>query len=164
MDAITTLKSRRSIRRYDPRPVPRLVLEDLVDCARLAPSGYNHQHWVFVVVTERETRVRLAELARYGRFLAEAGACVAVFGARDAECLLEDCCAATENLIIAARAHGLGTCWVNSFRKEHSAAVQKLLGAAECYELVSLVAVGYPAEEPVRVKKPLAEVLRWEHF
>ncbi|MGE5528113.1 MAG: nitroreductase family protein [Patescibacteria group bacterium] len=164
MDAIEALKTRRSIRRYEPRPVPREILLDILDCARLAPSGYNRQHWVFVCVTEKALRERLAGEAEYGRFIAEAGACVAVFGLRGTECLVEDCCAAAENIIIAARAHGLGTCWVNSHRKEHSARIEEILGCPAEYELVALIAVGYAAEHPVREKKPLSEVMRWERF
>ncbi len=163
-DAVSVMKSRRSIRHYDSRPVPREMLLDILDCARLAPSGHNRQHWIFVCVTGRETRARLADACRYGRFIAEAGACIAVCGEKEAECLVEDCCAAAENIITAAGAHGLGSCWVNSFRKEHSGAVKEILNIPEEYELVALVAVGYPAENPVREKKPLAAVVRWERF
>ena len=164
MDAITLMKSRRSIRRYEPRPVPREALLEILDCARLAPSGYNLQHWRFVCVTDAAVKGRIAAAALYGRFINEAGACIAVLGERDAECLVEDCCAATENIIIAAQAFGLGTCWVNSLRKEHSADVKRILEVPEGYELVSLITVGYPAECPTAAKKTLDEVTRWEKF
>jgi nitroreductase len=164
MDAIEAIKARVSVRKYDPRPIPREILEDIVDCARLAPTGRNEQAWFFVVVTAPELRAELAAMCRYGRFIADAGACVCVFMHKEALCEVEDACAATENMIIAARAYGLGTCWVNSHRKAHSPAIESRLGCPEGYELVTMFSLGYPAEETRRPKKTLDEVLRWETF
>ena len=164
MDTIAVIKARRSIRRYRPVAVPNAVLTDLIDCARLAPTGYNSQPWVFVVVTDPAVRGQIADIARYGGFIRQAGACIAVFARSDAETYVEDSCAATENIIIAAGAYGLGTCWVNAYRKSHSQAIEKLLGAPADYELVTLLAVGYSDEEKKTAKKPLTDVLRWNHF
>ena len=164
MDTIAVIKARHSIRRYRPVAVPNAVLTDLIDCARLAPTGYNSQPWVFVVVTDPAVRGQIAAIARYGSFIRQAGACIAAFARSDAETYVEDCCAATENIIIAAGAYGLGTCWVNAHRKTHSQAIAKLLGAPADYELVTLLAVGYPDEEKKTAKKPLTDVLRWNHF
>ncbi len=163
-ELLQVIKKRRSIRKYEDREIPKEILEDLVDCGRLAPTGYNAQPWVFVVVTDKELKAQIAQLATYGRFIKEAGACIAVFCRKDAITPLEDACAATENIIIAACAYGLGTCWVNSYRKAHSKAVEALLGCPQDMELATLLAVGYPAEHPTRPKKALSEVLRWERF
>lgn len=164
MDTIKVIKSRTSIRKYKPVPVPREILADLVDCARLAPTGYNQQPWVFVVVTEQAVRSRIAQAARWGKFIQDAGACIAVFCRIGAETMLEDACAATENMIIAAQAYGLGTCWVNSHQKAHSEAIKRILSCPAEFELVTLLAVGYPAEVRQAAKKPLDEVIRWEGF
>jgi len=164
MDAIGAMRARVSVRKYEARPIPRAVLEEIVDCGRLAPTGRNEQAWTFVVVTEPATLSRLAEICRYGRFLADAAACICVFSRMDALCEVEDASAATENMIIAARAHGIGTCWINAHRKEHSAAVEQLLGCPTGHELVTMFSLGYPAEETRRPKKDLAEVIRWERF
>ncbi|MCS7242907.1 MAG: nitroreductase family protein [Candidatus Caldatribacterium sp.] len=160
---LQVIKSRRSVRAYEEREIPREILEDLIDCGRLAPSGYNRQPWVFVVVTERERRHALAELCQWGRFLREAKAAILIFYEKDAETGLEDACAAAENIIIAAWAYGLGTCWINSHRKAHSEAVKRLVHCPENLELAVILAVGYPKEIPhAPWKKKLAEVLRWE--
>ncbi|MGQ9473854.1 MAG: nitroreductase family protein [Candidatus Caldatribacteriaceae bacterium] len=161
---LQVIKKRRSIRKYENREIPREILEDLVDCGRLAPTGYNAQPWVFVVVTDKDLKTRIAQLATYGRFIKEAGACIAVFCRKDAITPLEDACAATENIIIAACAYGLGTCWVNSYRKAHSRAVETLLNCPEDMEIATLIALGYPAEYPTRPKKALQEVIRWDRF
>ena len=164
MDAIEAIKTRRSIRRYTSEPIPDEVLEDIVDCARLAPTGHNEQPWTFVVITDPEVRARLAQEAQKGRFIAEAPACVAVFCRTDAATPLEDACAAAENIMLAARSYGIGSCWVNSYRKEHSAIVASLLGCPRERELMALVSLGYPDEVPAPAKKPLGEVMFWQGF
>lgn len=164
IDAIEAMRARVSVRKYEARPISREVLEEIADCGRLAPTGRNEQAWTFVIITERTALVRLAEICRHGRFVADAAACICVFSRKDALCEVEDASAATENMIIAARAHGIGTCWINAHRKEHSAAVEQLLGCPEGHELVTMFSLGYPAEETRRPKKDLTEVVRWERF
>lgn len=164
MDAIQAIKSRVSIRKYKNIPVPIEILNDLVDCARLAPSGYNRQPWVFVVVTDQDLRDQISRAARYGKFIKDSGACIAVFCDGTGETVLEDACASTENIIIAAQSYGLGTCWVNSHKKQHSEKIMKLLHCPAEYELMTLIAVGYPDEEKRTPKKPLDEVIRWNTF
>lgn len=159
------MENRRSVRRYRPDAVPRETLERLVSAAILAPSGCNAQGWVFVVVDDPETKGRVAAATQYGRFIADAGACVAVFCDRRSPCAVEDCAAATENMMLAAVEEGLGTCWVHSHGVGHATAVEKLLDCPPTHELMVLMAVGVPEGTPVKpVKKALGEVLRWNGF
>lgn len=164
MDTIQAIKSRVSIRKYKNTPVPKEILTDIVDCARLAPSGYNRQPWVFVVITDQDLRNQISQAARYGKFIKDAGACFAVFCHKDGETMFEDACAATENMIIASQSYNLGTCWVNSYKKQHSEEVKKILDCPLEYELMTLIAIGYPDEEKKTPKKALNEVLRWNKF
>jgi len=164
MDAIQAIKSRVSIRQFKCLPIPKEILEDVVDCGRLAPSGYNRQPYIFVVVTDQGIRNRTSQAAKYGRFIKDAGACVAVFCKKGEETMLEDACAATENMIIAAQAYGLGSCWVNSYKKSHSEDIKDILSCPIEYELMTLIALGYPDEDKKTPKKPLNEVLRWNKF
>jgi nitroreductase len=163
LNALDAMKARTSVRRYLPRAIPREILEELVDCGRLAPSGYNKQPWVFVVATDRPLLEGIAAAAEYGRFIAKAGACVAI-ACSESETMLEDASAAAENIIIAASSLGLGSCWVNSFRKPHSRRIEALLRFPPSHELAVLLSLGYPAEDERRSKKGLAEVLRWNGF
>ncbi|MFH1311769.1 MAG: nitroreductase family protein [Candidatus Eisenbacteria bacterium] len=164
MDAIDALKGRRSIRSYEDKPVPREMLEEIIDTARLAPTANNLQPWEFIVVTEHDMRAKVADLTDYGKFIAQSGACVVVF-AKDVKRYIEDGSAATENILVAAHALGLGACWVAGYKKVYAEPVRELLGVPAGYKLVALVAVGYPAEkaEP-HGKRPLTEVLHWEKF
>jgi nitroreductase len=164
MEAIQAIKSRTSVRKFDGVGIPKETLEELVDCGRLAPNGYNRQGWIFVVVTDRGLLKQIAAEATYGRFIEDAGACVAVFNRKGEETMIEDACAATENILIAARSYGIGSCWVNSFRKAHSEAVAKLLACPESFELITLIALGYPIEEKAAPKKSLEEVMRYNGF
>jgi len=164
MDALEALKTRRAVREYEKKPVSREVLEDLVDCARLAATARNIQPWEFVVVTQPDRLRALAKATGVnGPFIADAAACVVVL-CKDTKYYLEDGSAATQNLIVAARAHGLGSCWVAGDKKPYAEEVRRLVGAPEGYRLVSLVPVGRPAEHPQPKKRPLAEVIHWESF
>jgi len=108
-DAIEVLKSRRSIRSYTQVTVPQGIIEDVVDCARMAPTAMNEQPWDFIAVTKRDLLRQIPPMLGHADFVAEAAFVVLVLG-REVSYAVEDCCAATENLLIAAAAHGLGAC------------------------------------------------------
>ena len=163
MDAIDCLKTRRSIRIYEHRCVPREIIEDIVDCGRLAATAINIQPWLFLAVDEEGLRKRIAEITDYGKFIAHAPACVVVF-CRNVKYFVEDGSAATQNILNAARAHGLGSCWVAGHQKAYGARIRTLLGVPDEYVLVSLVALGYPAETRSPEKRPLADVMRWTRY
>jgi nitroreductase len=164
MDALTAIARRRSTRQFKAVAVPRDILEKIVDAGRLAATARNIQPWEFVVVTSAEIREQLADIAEYGKFIAHAPACIAVL-CLDTKYYLEDGSAATENMLVAAEALGVQTCWVAGDKKSYAGEVARLLGAPENYKLVSLVALGYADKPTLRpAKRPLSEVLHWEKF
>jgi nitroreductase len=163
MDAIEVLKTRRSVRAFQGEPVPKEIIEDIVDCGRLASTANNVQPWEFVAVTESGMLRRIASITDYGKFIVEASVCVLVL-CKDTKYYLEDGSAATENILLAARAHGLGSCWVAGDKKPYAAEFCRLVGAPQGYKLVSLIPIGYPAESPEKSKRPLSDVLHWEKY
>ncbi len=163
MDALEAIKTRRSVRTFLDRPVEREVLQQIIDCARLAPSSNNQQPWEFVVVTGGAVRSKIAELATYGKFIKNAPACVAVF-CRPAGGYVEDGSAATENLILGAWALGVSSCWIAGHQTRYAEPIRALLKVPEEYKLVSLVALGYSEKRPNVRKRPLESVLHWEIF
>jgi nitroreductase len=165
MDAIECIKSRRSVRVYDSRPIAKEIIEDLIDCGRLAPSAINIQPWEFVAVTDRENLKKISALATYGSFIKDAGACIIVCGDKKSKFLLEDGGAATENIMLAAKAHSLGTCWVAGWQRTYNDHVKALLGIPEHIEIIAYISVGYPKTEAKSPpKRKLSEVLHWEKF
>jgi nitroreductase len=163
MECIEALKTRRSVRAYTGEPVSREAIEDIVDCGRLAATAINIQPWEFVVVTDAEALRAIAAATDYGRFIAQAAACVVVLS-RNTKYYLEDGCNASQNILVAAHAHGLGSCWIAGDKKPYAETVRRMVGAPEGYRLVSLLAIGHPAEKPEKSKRPLAELLHWEKF
>lgn len=163
MDAIECMKTRRSIRAYQDKPVPKEVIEDIVDCGRLAATAINIQPWRFVIVQDAAMRQEIADTTDHGKFIAQAPVCIVVFS-EDTKYYLEDGSAATQNILNAARAHGLGTCWVAGDKKPYASKIGGMLGVPTEYKLVALISLGYPAQEPSPTKKPLSEVLHWERY
>jgi|WetSurMetagenome_2_1015567.scaffolds.fasta_scaffold178122_1 nitroreductase len=163
MEAIEALKTRRSVRQFKQEEVPGELIETIVECGSLAASAINIQPWEFVVVTDGTMRQKIAHATDHGMFIAEAPVCIAVF-CRDTKYYLEDGCAATQNILVAARASGLGSCWVAGEKKPYVEKIRRLLGVPEGYHLISLVALGYSLEVPKPSKRPLSQLLHWESF
>ena len=163
MDCITALKTRRSVRAYTGEPVRQEVLADLIDCGRLAASAVNIQPWEFVAVTEPRMLSAIAAATDYGKFIAQAAACIVVL-CRDTKYYLEDGCNASQNILVAAHAYGLGGCWVAGDKKPYAERIRRMVGAPDGVRLVSLLAIGHPAERPEKEKRPLADVLHKEKF
>ncbi|MCD6221987.1 nitroreductase family protein, partial [bacterium] len=115
-EVIKLLKERRSIRKYQKKEVPEDIIEGIIDCARFAPSAMNIQPWEFIVITEEEMRKKIADITDYGKFIADAPLCIAVF-CKDTKYYLEDGSAATTYILLAAKAYGLGSCWVAGDKK-----------------------------------------------
>ncbi|MBD3379359.1 MAG: nitroreductase family protein [Candidatus Omnitrophica bacterium] len=164
MNTFEAISKRTSVREYRKDPIERPLLETLVDSARRAPSARAVEPWEFVVVTDRDTLVRLSETCDHGRFLKGAAACLAVF-CRDTKYYLEDGCAATENALIAAADMGLGACWIAGDKKPYAAEVKKILDVPREMKLISLVSLGWPAEAGEQSKsRELADLIHWERY
>lgn len=164
MQTQEALKNRRSNRTFTSAVIPRNLIETLIDCARFAPTARNIQPWEFVVVTKKDTLQNLGALADNGRFIKDSACCIAVFS-KVTKYYLEDGCAATENILIAAEDLGLSSCWVAGDKKPYCDKVKELLGVPPDFKLVSLIALGYSqAKLALPAKRPLGELLHWEQF
>ena len=164
MDALEALRSRRSCRRFADRPVGRELVEQVVDAGRLAATARNEQPWEFVVVTDPAVRCEIAAMTDYGPFIADAPVCVAVL-AEATKYYLEDGSAATQNMLLAAHALGLGACWVAGDKKPYAPKIMKRLGAPAELRLVSLGALGWPEGDlPNPGKRSLEDVLHWDTY
>ena len=165
MNVVTTvIKSRHSVRKFRPDPVGDLVIADALECAVRAPTAMNIQPWLFGVIKDKARLAKIAAMTDNGRFIADCPLCFAVFGEKTQNYYLEDCCAATENLILALQAHGVSSCWVAGDKKPYAEEVRKLLGVPEGYTLVSLLAAGSPADISIAPKKEMKHITFFETF
>lgn len=152
MEAIDAILSRRSIRKYKAEPVPEEVKTELLKCAMSAPSASNRQPWQFVVINNRRILNEISKLNLYYEMLKDAPFAIAVCGDLQADqnsgFWVQDCSAATQNILIAAQAKGLGAVWLGIYPNEYLVAgTQKHLALPEYVIPLSLVAFGYPAEK-----------------
>lgn len=148
-ELIQTIFARRSIRKYTDEPVSEVDVKTLLEAAMAAPSASNLKPWHFVVVTERQTLDNLAKAHPHGKMLFEAPSCIAVCGApATSRYWVQDCSAATENLLLAATALGLGAVWLGVYpREERVVAVRRILGLPETITPLNLISIGHAAEE-----------------
>ena len=147
---IETIFSRRSIRKYTEEPVPEEKVRTILEAAMAAPSASNRKPWHFVVVTERETLNRLAAAHKYGKMLHEAPLCIIVCGDESVAQRFwqQDCSAATQNILLAAQALGLGSVWCGVYPSEERVReVSEILGIKAPVKPLNLIAVGYPDEK-----------------
>lgn len=145
MDVFEAIQARKSVRSYDSSPVPEDVLQRLLEAARLAPSASNRQPWHFVVVTDPEKRRALSG-GPYAKFLKDSP--VVIVGCGDTKLSPHwyqvDVAIALQQLVIAATAEGLGTCWIGSLYEDQ---VKTLLKIPDHYSVIAMIALGYPKEK-----------------
>ncbi len=152
MEAIFT---RRSIRHYTDTLVPDDLLELVLRAGMAAPSAKNQQPWQFVVIRARATLDAIPQFHPYAQMLKEAGLAVIVCGDLRLETSKgrwqQDCCAAAQNMLLAAHAAGLGAVWVGVYpREEHVAKIRALLQLPDEVIPLAIIPLGFPAEK----KKP----------
>ena len=149
-ELIKTIFSRRSIRKYTEEPVPEEFITTILEAAMAAPSASNRKPWHFVVVTERGTLNRLADAHKYGKMLHEAPLCIVVCGDESVSQRFweQDCSAATQNILLAAQALGLGSVWCGVYPSEERVRdISEILGIKSPVKPLNLIAIGHPAEE-----------------
>ena len=144
------LFARRSVREYSAEPIAAADRRSLLEAGMAAPSASNRRPWHFVVVADRGQLQRLAAAHPYGRMLAGAALAIAVCGDPAAsDWWVQDCSAATENILVAAAGLGLGGVWLGCHgRPEREQAVRDTLGIPPGIGVLSLIALGRPAEQP----------------
>lgn len=141
--------ARRSIRVYAGEPVSQADIQSLLEAGMAAPSASNRRPWHFVVVTDREILRALAQAHPFGKMLARAEVAIALCGdPAISDWWVQDCSAATENILVAAAALGLGAVWIGSHgRPERENAIRNVLGIPAQIGVLSLISIGHPGEE-----------------
>ena len=151
---IENIMTRTSVRDFTDRQISKDTLETIVKAGMAAPSAMNKQPWAFVVITEKQMLDSLNAVHPYAN-LKTATAAIVVCGDMDKtiegegrEYWVQDCSAATENILLAAHAYGIGAVWCGVYpTAERVDAVKKTLGMPENIVPLNIVTMGYPAEE-----------------
>ena len=149
-ELIEVIFARRSIRKYTDKPVSDNNIRTMLEAAMAAPSASNLKPWHFIVVTNKQTLNNLAKIHPYGKMLVDASLCIVVCGdeTTSLKYWVQDCSAATENLLLGATSLGLGAVWLGVHpREERVNPIRKLLGIPENVVPLNLISIGYPAEE-----------------
>ena len=150
---LKAILARRSIRKYTKEAVNEEDIKTMLEAAMAAPSASNSKPWHFIVVTERQILDELALEALHGKMLSEAPLCIAVCGdkAISASFWVQDCSAATQNLLLAATALGLGAVWLGVYpRQSRVKKISKTLKLPDTIIPLNLTSIGHPA----KTKKP----------
>ena len=168
METWDAVRARRNVRQYTDQPIPRDDLERILEAGRRSPSSSNWQPWHFVVVTGRDRLVELAKVWQHGQHVARSAATVALVAARAEderhhEWLLYDFGQATANMMVTAADLGIGSGHSAVADQEQA---QRVLEFPDGYYCVYLMALGYPADRPLRPvqhpeRRPFDDVVHW---
>ena len=165
------MQERRSIRSYQDKPVEREKIEKILDAGRLAPSAKNVEPWHFIAVTDAAKRKALSA-GTWAKFLSQSPLVIVACGDKKASpyWYAIDVALAVENMVLTAVSEGLGTCCVGSFSEKD---VKALLKVPENFEVLVMLAVGYPGDKVdlsskllnlVRTRKTLSDVASEEEY
>jgi nitroreductase len=168
MTVLEAIRNRYSCRAYQDKPIERQELDNILEAARLAPSAKNLQDWRLVVVTDKDTKRRLAEAANNQRFLENAGAII--IGCSNSDHVMRcgqpvapiDVAIALEHIALQATDLGLATCWIGSFYPDK---VRPIVGIPDDIVIVELMAVGYPADSRKKPsREPMEHIVCYEQW
>jgi nitroreductase len=158
MDAIDGILTRRSIRKYTKKSIPDEVIKELLEAGVSAPSAGNQQPWQFIIIDNREVLDEASQVLPNGKLLKDANKAILVCGDLNLETHKGywpiDCSAATQNILLAAHAKGLGACWLGIYpREERVENLKKLFKTPEHIIPFSVISLGFPDEESKKVDR-----------
>ncbi len=166
---LDVIYDRRSIRKYQNKPIEDEKLNEILRAGMYAPSGMNKQPWTFVVCTERNTLDEVQKIHPYSSMLSSAPCCIIVCGDTKVQytdsSYIQDCAARVENMLLAACSMGLGSCWLGIYPdKSRQKDFRKLFNMPDYIEPFCVVALGYPDEQkamPNRFDKAKIHYEKW---
>jgi nitroreductase len=168
------IKSLRSVRLFSQRQIPDDVLLDILDAGRWTGSAKNTQPWDLIVVKSRENLEALATCGRYAGHLASATLAIALVMRGDDVATLIDEGRLMQNLMLAAWAHGVGSCIASIYPADNQQRARELLGIPKDRRLLTMLSIGYPSgpealrlpeNAPIpRGRRPIADLVSWERF
>jgi len=170
-EALSLILQRKSVRNFRPGAITKTDLETILRAAMSAPSARNTQPWEFVAVTDRHTLDALAGGLPYAKMLYQAGAAVVVCAIvekaneRMLEYAILDTCAATQNILLAVEALGLGAVWTALYpRSERMEHARMVLHIPDRIIPLCAIPIGHPTGEDQPKEKYKADNIHWERW
>ncbi len=171
LEVYEAVQRRKSVRAYESTPIPKEVMERVMEAARISPSASNRQPWHFIIVTDPEKRKALSK-GLYAKFVHEAPTVIVACGDAKASpnWYAVDTAIAIQSMVLVATGEGLGTCWIGSFDETD---VKKLLDIPDHLRVVALLPLGYPRDkidlvkvlnQTMRKRKTLNEIFNQERY
>jgi flavin reductase (DIM6/NTAB) family NADH-FMN oxidoreductase RutF/nitroreductase len=169
-ETLEVIHNRKSVRHFTDHPVSKQQIELLLRAGMAAPSAVNRQPWAFYVVTKRETLDALGEQLPYAKMLLQAQAAIVVCGdmekagnLKEQGYWVQDCSAATQNILLAAESIGLGAVWTAAYPYEdRSKVVTETLNLPEKHVPLNVIPIGYPTGEDIPKDKWKPENIVWQ--
>jgi nitroreductase len=152
METMEAILTRRSVRKYLPEPVSGELIESILKAGMSAPSAGDEQPWHFIIIDRRDLLASISEMHPYAKMLKHAPAAILVCADPSApkfrDLWVQDCSAASENMLLAAHAQGLGAVWIGIYPAEKFVTgIRELFKIPEHIIPFSAIAIGHPAEE-----------------
>lgn len=149
---MNAILNRKSIRKYKDTKVNDEILEELLKAGMQAPSAGNEQPWEFIVLRNKDIMAKITEFHPYSKMLLNTEVAIVVCGDESKEVFkgfwVQDCSAATENILLAAEEKGLGAVWLGVYPIEDRVeGIKKLLNLPDSVIPLSIIPVGYPDEQ-----------------
>jgi nitroreductase len=162
METLEALKTRRSIRKYQNKKIPEDIIREILNCSMYSPSAFDMQPWQFIVIDKKEMFTDILKVASHAEMISGASHAIIVCGDSKAQenqgLLIQDISAATENLLLAAHALGIGAVWTGIYPfDEIVKGIKDFFNLPENILPVDMVVLGYPDESPVQPKRYKAE-------
>jgi len=165
-EILELIRSRRSVRRFQDRPVDEEMVDRILEAGRWAPSGRNNQPWRFVVVREAGLKERIASFTKYGSVIKNAAVIIPVFihhpsmysEVKD----YQSVGACLQNMLLMAHAQGLGAVWLGEILK-NAGPVRDTLGLSDDLELMAVIALGWPQGQGESRRREMDELLLGSH-
>ena len=155
MEFYDVINTRRSVRQFSDKDIPEDIIKKIMVTAGRAPSGSNRQNWKYILISDKSIQKKISGICKGQKFIAQCPVTVVICG-KDMSAsynrgnymgelgMLVDTSISFTHFILAARAEGLGTCWVGLFDNEE---MKKLLNVPDGWDVAAISPLGYPKKE-----------------
>jgi len=158
MDTMEAILTRRSVRNYIKKDISNQIIDEILEAAMNAPSAGNERPWHFIIINDPKILEKVPTFHNHAQMLKDASVAILVCGDINLEkhkgMWVQDCAAATQNILLSIRANKLGAVWLGIYpREQRINGMRQLLSIPDNVMPFSLISIGHPAVEQKRVNR-----------